>query len=117
MSGHQIEPNGAGLDIALALNGQDFQQPATWIPVVASKASFAAAATTGAPIATLVDPFGSGSTFAAQGALPGQLALTGGNVTKGSGAAVSGAVYGMFVKATAADGIRSVVSAIYFDAK
>lgn len=67
-------------------------------------------------IATLIDPFGSGSIFTSVGTVPAQLALVGGTIVKGLGAAVAGTEYKIRVQATSADGLRDTNTVISFTA-
>lgn len=102
-----INPNVPGLDTGIA-SGQR---------VTTRQSEFLASASAGAIIAALVDPYGSGSTYSTIGTVPAQLALSGGNIVKGAGAAVAGTEYKIKVMATSADGQRDTSSILSFVAK
>ncbi|KAB0682008.1 hypothetical protein [Aureimonas leprariae] len=89
-----ISPNSPGLDKSLTVGRE----------ITASAARFVATAAASSLIATLDDPFGSGSTFTTVGDVPAQLALSGSTIVKGAGAAVLGARYDIKVRATSANG-------------
>ncbi len=82
----------------------------------ASPTRFLATVAQGALIASLSRPFGAGTTFATVGAVPGQLTLTAGTITKGAGAAVVGTVYSVKVRASSADGKREAAETLSFRA-
>jgi len=65
----------------------------------ASSSSFLSSASPGAVIASLVDPYGSGSTFSTVGAVPGQLALSGGNIVAGATSGAPGTNYSVTIRA------------------
>lgn len=97
-------PNFPGLDTNIAAGQR----------VTTRTSRFAYNASAGAIIAAIIDPFGSGSTFATVGTVPGQLALSGGNIVKGASAAQAGTTYKMRVLATSADGLRDTSSILSF---
>ena len=102
-----INPNVPGLDASLT-TGQR---------VTTRTSAFLFNASQGAIIAALVDPFGSGSTFSTVGTVPPQLALSGGNIVKGSAAGVPGTEYKIRVLASSADGLRDTSAILSFTAK
>lgn len=82
----------------------------------ASSSTFLASDSTGAQIAAINDPFGSGSSYATLGTVPGQLAMSGNAISKGATEAVLGTDYSVKVRATSADGKREAAETFVFKA-
>jgi hypothetical protein len=103
---------GLGIGLGLGLGGGGGGAALT-----ASANSFLASASQGALIASLSNPFGGATTYAAIGAVPGQLAIAGdGTVTKGASAAVVGNSYSLKIRATSADAKREAAETFVFAA-
>jgi len=86
--------------------------------LTADKATFLTSVSAGALIATLSQPFGPGTTYAAIGSVPAPLALaSGGRIVAGVGAATAGTAYEVKVRATSADGRREVAETLSFAAR
>lgn len=67
-------------------------------------------------IATLSDPFGTGSTFSVVGSQTDQLVLSGNTIRVGAVAGVDGQTYSLKVRATSANGKREVAETLNFTA-
>lgn len=68
--------------------------------------SYLASSSAGTLIAALTHPFGGGESYATVGTVPGQLALSSGNIVAGATAAVAGTTYSIKIRCTSADGKR-----------
>lgn len=101
-----INPNFPGLDPVFDAGQR----------VTVRTSRFAFNLATGATIAQLVDPFGSGSTYEWIGALPPQLALSGDKIVRGSGVPNIGDTYTIIIVATSPDGVRQAPVRLSFRA-
>ena len=84
--------------------------------LTASAQTFLDTTSSGALIANVSKPFGTGTTFSVVGTLPAQLALSGGTIVRGSSAPTPGTSYTIKVRATSSDGKREVAETLTFQA-
>lgn len=116
MARDTISPNSPGLDTSFAQSRPSPLQPLRYVPVSALSSRFAFSLAAGGLIATLSDPFGSGSTFSTTGTVPAQLALSGNTIVKGAGTAVIGTEYGIDIVVTSPDGVAQPAVRLLFRA-
>lgn len=78
--------------------------------------SYLSTVSQGALIASLSKPFGTGTTYATVGTVPGQLVLSNGTIIAGAAASALGTTYPLKVRATSADGKRETAETLLFTA-
>lgn len=106
---------GIGIGIGLALGGG--AGGAGGAALSADKSTFLTSVAAGALIASLSSPFGVGTKYETFGAVPGQLALSGGKINAGASAAAAGTSYAIGVLAVSADGMRKTGETLSFTAQ
>ena len=82
------------------------------VSIQASARAFVTTIVAATEIATLSRPFGAGTVFSTVGAVPGQLALSGGAIVKGASAAAGDTTYTITVRAESGDGAEAIEIAL-----
>lgn len=114
---HRLDQRRGRLAVFQVIRGAIRADGNAGVRLRASATDYLASTAAGAAIAMLNDPFGVGSSYAAVGAVPPQLALAGALIQAGGGAPVVDASYTLKIRVTSADGKREAAETFILTAR